>query len=146
MKTLYAVDTMAVLYRSYFAMIRNPLINSRGVNVSGLHGLVWTLMTIIEREAPDYLAVVSDGPQPTFRHEKYPEYKATREKMPEELVSQLPYIPRLVEALGLPYLIIPGYEADDIIGTLVAMAEAEGLIGHAESVRVRFPSSKSRRR
>ena len=130
MKTLYAVDTMAVLYRSYFAMIRNPLINSRGVNVSGLHGLVWTLMTIIEREAPDYLAVVSDGPQPTFRHEKYPEYKATREKMPEELVSQLPYIPRLVEALGLPYLIIPGYEADDIIGTLVAMAEAEGLMSY----------------
>ncbi|MCH8884460.1 MAG: hypothetical protein IIA41_13315, partial [SAR324 cluster bacterium] len=76
---------MAVLYRSHFAMIRNPLINSRGVNVSGLHGLVWTLVAIVEREQPEYLAVVSDGPEATFRHKRYPEYKATREKIPDDL-------------------------------------------------------------
>jgi DNA polymerase-1 len=119
MARFFAVDTMAVLYRAHFALIRNPLINSRGVNVSGLYGLVWTLMRIVEKESPDYLAVVSDGPEPTFRHKRFPDYKATREKMPDELVGQLPYIPRIVESLRLPYLLIPGYEADDIIGTLV---------------------------
>ena len=127
MQTLYAIDTMAVIYRSHFAMIRNPLINSRGVNVSGLHGLLHTLVTILEKRAPDYLAVVSDGPEATFRHAKFPDYKATREKMPDELVSQLPYIPRIVEALNLPYLLVPGYEADDIIGTLVEQANQRKL-------------------
>ncbi|MEE8396760.1 MAG: 5'-3' exonuclease H3TH domain-containing protein, partial [bacterium] len=127
MQKFFAVDTMAVLYRSYFAMIRNPLINSRGINVSGLHGLLYTLIAILERERPDYLAVVSDTPEPTFRHKKYEPYKATREKMPDELVEQLPYIPRIVESLELPYLLLPGYEADDIIGTLVGQAAARGL-------------------
>ena len=127
MRKFFAVDTMAVLYRSHFALIRNPLINSKGINTSGLFGLVRTLMAILEREQPDYLAVVSDGPEPTFRHEKFPEYKATREKMPDELVSQLPYIPRLIEALHLPYLLLPGYEADDIIGTLVTQARKRKL-------------------
>jgi len=127
MARFFAIDTMAVLYRSHFALIRNPLINSRGVNVSGLHGLVWHLMGILEREAPEYLAVVSDGPEPTFRHERFPDYKATREKMPEELVGQLPYIPRIVESLRLPYLLIPGFEADDIIGTLVKESYHRGI-------------------
>jgi DNA polymerase-1 len=127
MPTFFAVDTMAVLYRSHFALIRNPLINSKGINVSGLHGLAYALIGILEREKPDYLAVVSDSPEPTFRHARYPEYKATREKMPEELVGQLPFIPRLVEALDLPYLLLPGFEADDIIGTLVGKARQAGL-------------------
>ena len=127
MPSLFAVDTMAVLYRSHFAMIRNPLINSKGINVSGLHGLVYALLGILEREKPDFLAVVSDSPEPTFRHKRYPDYKATREKMPDELVTQLPYIPRLVEALELPYLVMPGFEADDIIGTLVSQAGRAGL-------------------
>jgi DNA polymerase-1 len=127
MPTFFAVDTMAVLYRSYFAMIRAPLINSKGINVSGLHGLVQALLGIVQREKPDYLAVVSDSPEPTFRHERFPDYKATREKMPDELVAQLPYIPRIVEALGLPYLVLPGFEADDIIGTLVKRAGQAGM-------------------
>ncbi|MCZ6646142.1 MAG: DNA polymerase I [SAR324 cluster bacterium] len=127
MGRFFALDTMAILYRSHFAMIRNPLINSKGINVSGLNGLLHTLIRIIESEQPDYLAVVSDGPQATFRHERYPDYKATREKMPAELVEQLPYIPRIVEALQLPYLIIPGFEADDIIGTLVQEAHKRKL-------------------
>ncbi len=74
MPSLFAVDTMAVLYRSHFAMIRNPLINSKGINVSGLHGLVYALLGILEREKPDFLAVVSDSPEPTFRHKRYPDY------------------------------------------------------------------------
>ncbi|MDH4225953.1 MAG: DNA polymerase I, partial [Deltaproteobacteria bacterium] len=79
---------------------------------------------------PDYLAVATDSPEATFRHRMYAPYKATREKMPEELVAQLPYIPRVMEALGLPYLALPGYEADDIIGTLAAWGEAAGLETH----------------
>ncbi|HUJ76469.1 MAG TPA: DNA polymerase I [bacterium] len=127
MQRLYAVDTMAVLYRSHFALIRNPLINSRGVNTSGLNGLLMTLVRILDKEQPDYLAVVSDTPEPTFRHERFADYKATREKMPEELVSQLSYIPRIVNALKLPYLTLPGYEADDIIGTLARRAAQKRL-------------------
>lgn len=127
MEKFFIIDTMAILYRSYFALIRNPMINSKGINVSGLFGLVRTLIKILETEQPDYLAVVSDSPDPTFRHVKFPEYKATREKMPEELVMQLPYIPRIVEALNLPYLILPGFEADDIAGTLVERAKGKNL-------------------
>ena len=89
------------------------------------------LIKIIEEDKPDYLAVASDSMEPTFRHKRFPEYKATREKMPEDLVEQLPYLPRLVEALNLPYLILPGYEADDIVGTLMRLcreAEIEGVM------------------
>jgi DNA polymerase-1 len=131
MPTLYAIDSMAVLYRGYFAMIRNPLINSRGLNTSGIRTVLMQMVKIIEEDRPDYLAVASDSVEPTFRHERFPEYKATREKMPEDLVEQLPYLPRLVEALKLPYLILPGYEADDIIGTLMRWcreAEIHGVM------------------
>ncbi len=124
---VFIIDTMGVVYRSHFAMIRSPLINSKGVNVSGLHGLLHTLVSIIEREQPEYLAVTSDSIEPTFRHKRFKAYKATREKMPQELVSQLPYIPRIVESLGLPLLIQPGYEADDLIGTLVKQAGERGM-------------------
>ncbi len=89
------------------------------------------LVKIIEEEKPDYLAVTSDSSEPTFRHKRFPDYKATREKMPEDLVEQLPYLPRLVEALNLPYLILPGFEADDIVGTLMRLcreAEIEGVM------------------
>ena len=128
---LYAIDSMALFYRSYFAMIRNPLINSKGLNTSGLRGVIQQILKILEEDKPEYLAVASDSGEPTFRHERFPAYKATREKMPEDLVEQLPYLPRLVEALHLPYLILPGYEADDIIGTLMywcADSDLEGVM------------------
>ena len=131
MSRLFAVDSMAVLYRGYFAMIRTPLINSKGLNTSGIRTFLMQLIKIIEDEKPDYLAVVTDSSEPTFRHKMYPEYKATREKMPEDLVEQLPYLPRLVESLNLPYLKLPGYEADDIVGTLMRLckeAEIEGVM------------------
>jgi DNA polymerase-1 len=125
----FAIDSMALFYRSYFAMIRNPLINSRGLNTSGLRGVVQQILRILEEDKPEYLAVASDSSEPTFRHERFPAYKATREKMPEDLVEQLPYLPRLVEALHLPYLILPGYEADDIIGTLMSWCSEADLEG-----------------
>jgi DNA polymerase-1 len=128
---LFAIDSMAIFYRSYFAMIRNPLINSRGLNTSGLRGVIQQILKILEEDKPEYLAVASDSSEPTFRHARFPAYKATREKMPEDLVEQLPYLPRLVEALHLPYLILPGYEADDIIGTLMqwcSNADLEGVM------------------
>ena len=131
MPRLFAVDSMAVLYRGYFAMIRTPLINSKGLNTSGIRAFLMQLVKIIEEEKPDYLAVTSDSSEPTFRHKRFPDYKATREKMPEDLVEQLPYLPRLVEALNLPYLILPGFEADDIVGTLMRLcqeAEIEGVM------------------
>ena len=131
MPRLFAVDSMAVLYRGYFAMIRTPLINSKGLNTSGIRSFLMQLIKIIEEEKPDYLAVTSDSSEPTFRHKRFPDYKATREKMPEDLVEQLPYLPRLVESLNLPYLIIPGYEADDIVGTLMRLcreSEIEGVM------------------
>ena len=131
MPRLFAVDSMAVLYRGYFAMIRTPLINSKGLNTSGIRAFLMQLVKIIEEEKPDYLAVTSDSSEPTFRHKRFPDYKATREKMPEDLIEQLPYLPRLVEALNLPYLILPGFEADDIVGTLMRLcqeAEIEGVM------------------
>ena len=129
MSTLYAFDSMSVLYRGYFAMIRNPLINSKGINTSGIRTVLMQLVKIIEEVRPQYLAVASDGPEDTFRHIRYPEYKATREKMPEDLVEQLPYLPRAMQALKLPYLLIPGYEADDIIGTLMSLCLNNNIRG-----------------
>ena len=131
MPRLFAVDSMAVLYRGYFAMIRTPLINSKGLNTSGIRAFIMQLIKIIEDEKPDYLAVATDSSEPTFRHKRYPDYKATREKMPEDLVEQLPYLPKLVESLNLPYLKMPGFEADDIVGTLMRLcheAEIEGVM------------------
>lgn len=129
MPTLFAIDSMALLYRSHFAMIRTPLTNSKGLNTSGLYGFITQLIRIIEQMEPDYLAVVSDTSEPTFRHQEFPEYKATREKMPEELVEQLPYLPRLIEALNLPWVIKPGFEADDIIGTLMRLCREKEIHG-----------------
>lgn len=129
MPKLFALDSMAILYRSHFAMIRNPLINSKGLITSGIYGFFSQVIKIIESEKPDYLAVVSDSSEPTFRHKQFPDYKATREKMPDDLVDQLSYLPKLIEALNLPYLIMPGFEADDIIGTLIRLCKENQIEG-----------------
>lgn len=129
MARLFALDSMAILYRNYFAMIRSPMFNSKGLNTSGIFGFFSQIVRIIESEQPDYLAVVSDTAEPTFRHQRYPEYKATREKMPDDLVEQLPYLPRLVEALNLPFIAMPGYEADDVIGTLMRVCREQQVDG-----------------
>jgi DNA polymerase-1 len=125
--TLFLVDGSAVVYRAYFAFIRNPLINSKGENTSASFGFVNSLVKIIREEKPDYLAVAFDTKAPTFRHEMYPEYKATRVKMPDDLVAQLPRIHEAVEALNVAKYALEGYEADDVIATVASRAAEQGL-------------------
>lgn len=109
-------------YRSYFAFIRNPLINSRGENTSAVFGFANSLFKILNEQKPEYLAVVFDTKAPTFRHNLYKEYKSTRAKMPEDMVTQLPKIRELVEKMNLPLIEKDGYEADDLIGTIAVRA------------------------
>jgi len=125
---LFLLDGMALAYRAYFAFIRRPLINSKGVNTSAIYGFTTALMRILEDEKPDHIAVVFDTKEPTFRHEMFKEYKATREKMPEEMASQLDRLKDIVRAFNVPVIEHPGYEADDIIGTLAKRAEQEGVL------------------
>jgi DNA polymerase-1 len=125
MKRLILIDGSAVAYRSYFAFIRNPLINSRGENTGAVFGFVNSLNKIITDLDPDYMAVLFDTPKPTFRHEKYPEYKSTRAKAPDELVEQLPWVEKVIEALNITQISVEGLEADDLIGTLAEKAAAE---------------------
>jgi DNA polymerase-1 len=125
-RRVFLVDGTALAYRSYFAFIRNPLINSRGENTSGVFGFTSALLRLLEKESPEVLAVVFDPPTPTFRHEKFAEYKATREKMPEEMRGQIAVMKEVADALGIPVLEVDRYEADDVIGTLARRAAAEG--------------------
>ena len=126
-KKLYLIDGSALFYRSYFAFIRNPLINSKGFNTSAIFGFSSTLLKIITEEKPDYLAVVFDTKEPTFRHKRYEPYKATREKMPEEMIDQFPRIVEVINAFNIPVIEKPGYEADDVIATLAKQAEKEKI-------------------
>ena len=126
-KNAFLIDGSAIIYRAYYAFIRNPLINSRGENTSATFGFVNSLLKIIRDENPDYLAVVFDTKHPTFRHKRYPEYKSTRAKMPDELVEQLPRIHAAVKALNIPSFEMAGYEADDVIGTMATALARKGL-------------------
>jgi DNA polymerase-1 len=126
-KRLFLIDGSALFYRSYFAFIRNPLINSKGENTSARFGFALSLMKILTEEKPDYIAVVFDTKEPTFRHKKYKEYKATREKMPLEMIEQYPKIVDLVKAFNIPVLEKIGYEADDVIATLAKRAEKQEI-------------------
>lgn len=121
-KRLFLLDGSALAYRAYFAFIRNPLINSRGENVSMLFGFTKIILNVLDQEQPDYFAIVFDTPEPTFRHKLYVEYKAQRKEMPEDMIDQLPRIQELAKALDLPIISKPGYEADDIMGTLSKQA------------------------
>ncbi len=124
-KRFFILDGTALAYRAYFAMISHPLINSRGENTSAIFGFANYLMKIIGDEKPDYLVAVFDTPEPTFRHKEYPEYKATREKMPEEMIQQLGKIKKMLNSFGVPTIERSGYEADDVIGTLSLLAARE---------------------
>ncbi len=126
-KTLYLLDGMALVYRGHFAMIRNPRMTSKGLNTSSLFVFANTLLDILGNTQPSHLAVVFDTPEPTFRDEIYKEYKAQREKMPEDISSALPYIDQMCEAFNVPVIRKPGYEADDVIGTLAKIAEQDGF-------------------
>jgi len=119
---------MALVYRAHFAFIRNPITNSQGINTSAIFGFTNTLLTIIEKEKPTHLAVAFDTSAPTPRHTLYPEYKAQREAMPEELAAAIPEVKKLCAAFKIPVLVIDGFEADDIIGTIARHAEEAGDI------------------
>ena len=123
--TLYLLDGMALAYRSYFAFIRNPLMNSKGENTSAIFGFVNYLNKILDEKKPDYIAVVFDTIEPTFRHKAYPEYKATRQKMPEDMSAMMDTLKDVVRAFNVPVVELPGFEADDVIGTLAKRAEKE---------------------
>jgi DNA polymerase-1 len=119
---LILVDGHAIAYRSYYAFIRNPLTNSRGENTSALYGFTKVMLQILRGYNPEYLAVVFDSDKPTTRSKIFPEYKANREKMPEDLARQIPLLHDLVKAFGIFVCAVPGYEADDILATIAGIA------------------------
>lgn len=123
---LYLLDGMALVYRAHFALIRNPIMTTGGINTSAILGFTNTLLHILENEKPTHIALAWDTEEPTARHETFEDYKAQREDMPEDLEGALPYVDRVLKAFGVPAIQAPGYEADDIIGTLAKRADAEG--------------------
>jgi len=126
-KKLFLFDAFALIYRAYFAFAKNPRINSKGQDTSAILGLVNTLMDVQMKEQPSHWAICFDTSEPTERHIEYKEYKAQREAMPEGISTALPYIFELLEALNIPVITKPGFEADDIIGTLAKQAEKDGF-------------------
>ncbi len=127
-KRLFLLDAYALIYRSYFAFIKNPRFNSKGMNTSAMYGFVNTLEQLLNEQKPSHIAVVFDLNVPTFRHEMFEAYKANREVMPEDLQKSIPYIRRIIEAYNIPILEKAGFEADDVIGTLAKKAETMGYI------------------
>ena len=126
-KKLFLLDGMALIYRAHFAFVQRPIFTSKGVNTSALFGFTQTLLDILTNQQPTHLAVAFDTPAPTARHREFPDYKAQREETPEDIVQALPHVRRLIEAFHIPALVLDGYEADDLIGTIVKRAEAEGF-------------------
>jgi DNA polymerase-1 len=126
-KRLFLLDGMALIYRAHFALIQSPIRNSKGINTSALYGFINTLLAILEKEKPTHLGVAFDTSAPTPRHIRFPAYKAQRDEMPEELAAAIPQVKKLCRAFHIPVLEIDGFEADDIIGTLVKRAEAENF-------------------
>ena len=125
-QTFYLIDGSSYIFRAFFG-IRQQLSTSKGFPTNALYGFINMLQKVIRDEKPDYLVVAFDSPDKTFRHEIYPDYKANRDAPPEELAQQFPYFEPLVEAYGIASLRQPGFEADDIIGTLAKKGEQAGL-------------------
>ncbi len=126
-KKLFLLDAYALIYRAYYALIRNPMYNSSGFNTSTVFGFTNTLEDVLNKEKPTHIAVAFDPPTPTFRHEMYPPYKAQRDETPEEIKKSVPRIKEIIEAYRIPILEYNGYEADDVIGTI---AKHAGGIGY----------------
>ena len=126
MNRLFLLDAYALIYRSYFAFINAPRVNSKGLNTSTMLGFVNTLDQIIRNEHPTHIAIAFDMKGPTFRHDMYPEYKAHRDEMPEDIRKSIPYIRDIIKGYRIPILEKEGFEADDVIGTLAKTAEKEG--------------------
>ncbi len=124
-KRLYLLDAYALIFRGYFAFIKNPRINSRGMDTSAIMGFMNALMDVIKREKPDHLAVAFDKDGSDYRYEMYQEYKAHRDETPEAIKIAVPYIQQLLKAMHIPIIEVAGFEADDLIGTLAKQAEKE---------------------
>lgn len=129
MKKLFLLDAYALIYRAYYALIRAPRVTTGGLNTSAIYGFCNTLDEVLRKENPDYIGVCFDprGGH-TFRHEAYPEYKAQRDKQPEDITLSIPYIKRILDAYHIPAIEVEGYEADDVIGTLARKAEAADFV------------------
>lgn len=124
---LFLIDAYALIYRSYYAFIKNPRINSKGVNTSAIFGFINTLEDVLKREQPTHIAVAFDPKGPTFRHEAFEQYKAQREETPEVIRQSVPVIKEIIQAYHIPILEVPYYEADDVIGTVAKQAAANGF-------------------
>lgn len=126
-KRLFLLDAYALIFRGYYAFIKNPRINSKGMDTSAIMGFTNSLLDVIKREKPDYLAVCFDKGGSEARLEMFPDYKANRQETPEAIKIAVPYIEKILAAMNIPAIVKPGYEADDIIGTLAKKAEKKGL-------------------
>lgn len=124
---LFLLDAYALIYRAYYAFIKNPRVNSKGLNTSAILGFVNTLEEVINKEKPGYLGIAFDPSGPTFRHEAYEEYKAQRESTPEDIKLAVPIIKQIIKAYRIPILEVKGYEADDVIGTLAKQASKQNV-------------------
>ena len=127
MEKLFLLDAYALIYRAYYAFIKNPRINSKGLNTSAILGFVNTLEEVLTKEQPSHIGIAFDPAGPTFRHEAYEQYKAQREETPEGIRAAVPYIKDIIRAYRIPILEVSGYEADDVIGTLARQADSRGV-------------------
>ncbi len=127
MDKLFIIDLMPFLYKGHFVFLRNPRMTASGINTSALLGLALGLQSILKREKPTHAVLAMDPGGPTFRHEAYPQYKAQRQKMPEDLAASIPYAFELAEALRIPVVRVDGFEADDVMGTLAVKGAAAGF-------------------
>lgn len=127
MKKLFLLDAYALIFRAYYAFIKNPRINSKGLNTSAILGFVNTLEEVLNKEKPTHIGIAFDPSGPTFRHEAYEQYKAQREETPEGIRTAIPYIKDIIRAYHIPILEVTGFEADDVIGTLAKQADALGI-------------------
>jgi len=125
-KKLFLLDAFALIFRAYYALIRNPRITSKGKNTNAQFGFTTTLVDLINREKPTHLAVCFDMEGPTERHTDFAEYKANRQEAPEDLLAAIPDIKKIIEGFNIPVVGVEGYEADDVIGTLAWQAHDAG--------------------
>lgn len=126
-KKFIIIDALALAYKAYFAFISRPLVTGQGEPTSAIYGFINQVLKVLEEDRPDYIAVAFDSKEKTFRHEMYEGYKSSRDKMPDDMIPQLDRIKQIIDALKIPYYILPGYEADDIVGTAVKKAEKAGM-------------------
>lgn len=127
-KKLFLLDAYALIFRAYYAFIKNPRVTSKGLNTSAIFGFLLALEEVLQKQKPSHMAVVFDHPSPTFRHEMFSGYKSTRNDTPEDIKTAIPYIKQLLEAYRIPVYDCPGFEADDVIGTLARQASERGYI------------------